>query len=84
MVQRPESDVGFLGHVLDLNALVLVVLQEHETRINDALTACTLVFGQYVRRYRFCHLSLSSDATPSFRAVARSLEVESSSQRKTR
>ena len=65
VVQRPESDVGFLGHVLDLYALVLVSLQERQAGVDDALAACPLLFGQYLRRYRFCHLSPSYAATPS-------------------
>ena len=65
MVQGPESDAGFFGHVLDLYALVLVALQERQAGVDDALAARPLVFGQDVRRYRFCHLSLSFDTTPS-------------------
>src|ERR1700722_16742498 len=52
VVQRAESNIGFLGHVLDLDALVLVAFQQHEARIDDALTACQLIFGQQGRRDR--------------------------------
>ena len=58
MVQSAERDIGFLGHVLDLDAFVLVALQQHKSRVDDALTACALIIGQQARRYRFGHVSL--------------------------
>jgi hypothetical protein len=69
VVQRAESNIGFLGHVLDLDALLLVAFQQHESRIDDALTACQLIFGQQVRRYRFGHVRLVLE-TSSRRSMA--------------
>src|ERR1700691_3268986 len=64
VVQGAKRDIGFLGHVLDLDAFVLVALQQHESRVDDALSACPLIFGQQARRYRFGHVSLVPEAFP--------------------
>ena len=61
MVQRPESDTGLLGYVLDLNAVVLVPLEQHQAGIDDALAARQLHFGQNLRRYRLCHVNVAPE-----------------------
>ena len=63
VVQGPERDTGLHGHVLDLNALVLVPLQQHEAGVDDALAARQLAFGQYVRRYRLRHVNVARYAS---------------------
>lgn len=71
VVQRSKSDVGLLGHILDLDALVLIPLQQRQASVDDALTACQLIFGQYIRRYRFCHVRFALPVPMPVRVDAR-------------
>src|ERR1700677_970240 len=62
VVQGAQRDIGFLGHVLDLDAFVFVALQQRESGVDDALTPCELIICEEARRYRFGHVSLVPEA----------------------